>query len=63
MYTVVMYEVLTHYEEYEYFNTYDEALEYAKDMEDDNTITSIFDNENRCVWTSSNADTMEGGEF
>ena len=41
-YKVVLYNTIEEYEEYEYFDDEDEAIEYAKEMKDDITETSVW---------------------
>ena len=52
-YKVVMYSKITNLEEYEYFDNEEDSINYAKNMSDENTITSVWLN-NECIWESDN---------
>jgi len=60
-YKVVVYSKITELEEYEYFTNKKDSIKYAKNMADENTITSVwlyeFDDEfteeySECIWES-----------
>ena len=50
-YMVIMYNTLTKTEEYEYFSNKNDSIKYAKDMVDENTITSVFKGK-EIIWES-----------
>lgn len=50
-YMVVIYSKITELEEYEYFDNEEDSIEYAKDMCDKDTITSVW-LDNECIYES-----------